>query len=102
MRRKRLDVLELADAIEAAGILVLRSSILGNNAHAPLNVEEFRGFPLIFINSRDAQVAQYFSLAHELGHVATAQPGLSGGHEDDRSVERSCNRFASECVMPLG
>ena len=23
-------------------------------------------------------------------------------HEDDRSVERSCNRFASECVMPLG
>lgn len=106
-RNKRLEVLQLADKVEDAGILVMRSSILGNNTHAPLDVDEFRGFtlsdngfPLIFINSRDAYVAQYFSLAHELGHVVTAQPGLSGGYESERSVERWCNHFASEFVMP--
>ena len=41
--------------------MVMRSGVVGNNPHRPLDVDEFRGFsvsdhtaPLVFINIRDA------------------------------------------------
>lgn len=105
---------ELADAIEAMGILVTRNSIVGNASHKPLDVEEFRGFTLlrsgyalIFINTRDAKSAQLFSLAHELGHVLLGRPGISAeqdwkpkGERAHRRVETWCNRFAASLLMP--
>ena len=52
---------------ERAGILVLRSGVVGNNPRRRLSVAEFRGFavcdavaPLVFINGRDAKAAQIF------------------------------------------
>ena len=70
----------LLQKTEDAGILVVRNSIVGNNAHRKLNVNEFRGFvlvddyaPLIFVNGSDGKAAQMFTLAHELA----AQPSLS-------------------------
>src|SRR5262249_54899789 len=61
---------------ESAGVLVLRNSVVGNNTHRPLSVNQFRGFalsdayaPLVFINTGDAQAAQIFTLAHELVHI---------------------------------
>ena len=46
----------LIEKAEQTGILVMRSSVVGNNTHRPLSVDEFRGFaisdpfaPLVFI-----------------------------------------------------
>lgn len=100
----------LSELIEDVGALVMRSSIVGNNSHRPLDVNEFRGFTLvedgfalIFINTADAKSAQLFSLAHELGHVVLSEPGISGDEQDDGNghlVERWCNRFAAEFLLP--
>jgi len=99
-------VLTLADAIEAAGVLVMRSSVVGNNTNRKLDVSEFRGFTLIdhqfaliFVNGADAKVGQLFSLGHELGHVLLGQPGLSGERNIHRDVERWCNSFAAGLLV---
>lgn len=98
---------------EHAGILVLRSGIVGSNTHRPLRVEEFRGFaiaddlaPLIFINSRDAKGAQIFTLAHELAHLWVGASGISNpdyqapASQQSNEVERLCNRTAAEVLLP--
>jgi Zn-dependent peptidase ImmA (M78 family)/transcriptional regulator with XRE-family HTH domain len=108
----------LAVKIEALGILVLRSGVVGNNAHRKLRVEEFRGFvisdriaPLIFINAQDAKVAQIFTLLHELAHLWLGKSGITNpeyGQPSERSqlsvdqseVERLCNRTAAEVLVP--
>ncbi|MDI9336525.1 MAG: ImmA/IrrE family metallo-endopeptidase, partial [Gammaproteobacteria bacterium] len=67
----------LRDKIEENNIFVFSNSIVDNNIHRKLDIEEFRGFvladdyaPLIFINSNDSKNAQLFTLVHELAHVA--------------------------------
>src|SRR5271169_6687186 len=52
---------------ESVGILVMRSGTVAGNTRRPLRVNEFRGFaisdvfaPTVFINSKDAKVAQIF------------------------------------------
>lgn len=101
----------LARNAEKAGILVLRSGVVGNNNHRPLDVAEFRGFsisdslaPLVFVNARDFRSAQIFTLAHELAHIWLGQGGLSNPDYElalrDSDVERSCNRIAGETLVP--
>ena len=53
---------ELTRNAEQSGIMIMRSGVVGNNTHRPLDVEEFRGFsvsdhvaPLIFINGQGLQ-----------------------------------------------
>lgn len=100
-------VLDLADAIQAAGILVMRSSVVGSSTARKLRKEEFRGFSLIqagfaliFVNGDDFKVGQLFSLAHELGHILLGSPGVSGERNNHREIERWCNSFASELIFP--
>lgn len=102
----------LIEKIEAAGILVMRSGIVGNNTHRPLSVDEFRGFvvtdpyaPLIFINGKDARAAQIFTVVHELAHIWLGESGVSNeklgeAHEHDGRVERVCNATAAEFLVP--
>lgn len=96
----------LVDAMEAAGVLVSRNSVVGNSNGRKLDVEEFRGFTLldegfalVFVNTADAKTAQLFSLAHELGHVVLNKPGVSD-HSEHLEIERWCNRFAAELLAP--
>lgn len=102
-------VTKLADFIEAAGILVMRSSMVKNNTKRPLNEDEFSGFTLIeggyaliFINARDTKSAQLFSLAHELGHVILGKQGVSAEKSIAGAprIERWCNLFAAEFLIP--
>lgn len=91
---------QLADLIEDAGMLVMRS-----DTRQPLSTEEFSGFTLvedgfalIFINAAARSTTQLFALAHQLGHVVLGEAGISGdrfGHP----VERWCHRFAAELLQ---
>jgi len=107
----------LSDCAESAGIIVMRSGIVGNDPTRPLSVNEFQGFtitddiaPLIFINSHDFKAAQIFTLAHELAHVWIGRSGISKPDEtdvaekaskvDESKVELFCNAVAAEVLVP--
>ncbi|HEF4758628.1 TPA: ImmA/IrrE family metallo-endopeptidase [Pseudomonas putida] len=98
----------LINKIEAAGVLVMRSSVVNNNTSRPLLIEEFRGFaicdelvPVIFINTADCPEAKLFTLAHELAHVWISRSGVSDGEPaNHREEEVLCNAVAAELLTP--
>lgn len=98
----------LIDAAERAGVLVMRSGIVGGNTHRKLDVGEFRGFaiadpiaPVVFVNLSDAPAARLFTLLHELAHVWIGSSGVSGGSPaDTRAEEVFCNAVAGEFLVP--
>ena len=100
---------ELADRIEAMGVLVMRSGIVGSNTRRKLNVKEFRGFaladdlaPLVFVNAADARSAQMFTLVHELAHVWLGESGVSDvAVRSANESERFCNRVSAEVLVPM-
>jgi Zn-dependent peptidase ImmA (M78 family) len=97
--------------LEDQGVLVLRSGVADGNPHRPLLVEEFRGFalsdpyaPVIFINTRDSQAAQMFTVAHELVHIWLGLSGVSNPQDDaaqPKRVELVCNAVAAEILVPV-
>jgi Zn-dependent peptidase ImmA (M78 family)/DNA-binding XRE family transcriptional regulator len=104
----------LVQKVEAGGILVLQSGIVGNNTTRRLSLAEFRGFtladpyaPLIFLNAQDSITARIFTLAHELAHLWTGTSGISNPditpHAEDldaQEVEQFCNRVAADFLVP--
>ncbi|MBI4296589.1 MAG: ImmA/IrrE family metallo-endopeptidase [Chloroflexi bacterium] len=104
---------EFVRRVENAGVLVLRSGIVGTNTYRKLDVQEFRGFaisdnlsPLIFINAQDAKAAQIFTLAHELAHLWIGESGISNPDYTKRSsqqqhlLDRFCDQIAAETLVP--
>jgi len=94
-------------------VLVLRSSIVGNDTHRHLNLQEFQGFaisdelaPVIFINERDYKTAQIFTVAHELAHLWIGQSGISNLNYALRSkqqrhiIDQFCDNIAAEVLIP--
>lgn len=102
---------QLRTKAEEAGILVMVSSIVGNNTHRKLEVAEFRGFvltddlaPLVFLNGSDSKAAQMFTLSHELAHIWLGESGVldpDAGSIPGQKIERWCNKVAAEFLMPL-
>jgi Zn-dependent peptidase ImmA (M78 family) len=98
----------VADRAEAAGVLVMKSGIVKSNTRRPLSVKEFRGFaivdsmaPTVFVNGRDAIVANVFTLVHELAHVWLGESGVSDlATRAAKGVERVCNQVAAEVLVP--
>ena len=94
---------------EAIGVVVMVRSIVGNDSHRPLSVDEFRGFalvdhhaPLVFINGRDARVGQLFTLTHELVHIGLGTDDIASSRQTSghRSIERFCNQVTAEVLIP--
>jgi len=100
----------LRETIEKAGIMVVVNSIVGNNTHRRLNVEEFRGFvlvddiaPLAFVNGADSKAAQMFTLSHELAHIflgSSAAFDLREMKPADDPMEEFCDKVAAEFLVP--
>ena len=97
----------LINGAEDAGIMVMRSGIVGNNTHRKLQVSEFRGFalsdklaPVVFINSSDAPTARLFTLIHELTHLLIGQTGISNVMQSHAREEVFCNAVAGEFLVP--
>jgi Zn-dependent peptidase ImmA (M78 family) len=98
----------LIQGAEKAGVLVMRSGMVGNNTHRKLDVSEFRGFaisqavaPVVFINSADAPTARLFTLMHELAHIWFGSSGISNGETANaRQEEIACNAVAGEFLAP--
>src|SRR5471032_1683211 len=99
---------QLIAGADAAGILVMRSGMVGANTHRKLDVGEFRGFaisdkyaPVVFINIADAPAARLFTLIHELAHIWIGSSGISSASPaDSRRIESFCNAVAGEFLVP--
>jgi len=98
----------LIQGAERAGVLVMRSGMVGNNTRRTLDVSEFRGFaishplaPVVFINSTDAPTARLFTLLHELAHLWFGSSGISSGESGSSHQEEvACNAVAGEFLAP--
>ncbi len=100
----------LKEIMEDAGIIVVFNSVVGNNTHRKLSVEEFRGFvlvdeyaPLVFVNSGDSQAAQLFTLAHEVAHLAfgiSSVFDLRNMQPSSNPIEILCDATAAEFLVP--
>jgi Zn-dependent peptidase ImmA (M78 family) len=98
------------EAIEAVGIMVSCTGVVGLNNKRKLDPEEFRGFviadthaPLIFVNSADTKSAQMFTLAHELAHIWLGKDGvfnLENMMPSSDANEQWCNTVAAELLVP--
>lgn len=96
--------------VEDAGINIVFNSVVGNNTHRTINVDECRGFvltdeyaPFMFINSADSKAAQMFTVLHELAHIWI---GRSAGFDlrelsaADDPIEKFCDKIAAEFLVP--
>lgn len=100
----------LANAIEEAGIVISFNSVVENNNHRKIEVEECRGFvlidkiaPFMFVNAGDGKAAQMFTLAHELAHVWTGQSAGFDFHQmlpANDPIEQLCDKVAAEFLVP--
>lgn len=105
-------IAKLARRSEEAGVLVMRSGVVGNATRRKLSSREFQGFavtdpfaPVVFVNSDDFKAAQVFTLIHELAHIwigtsAISHFDLASRRDPETPVESFCNHVAVETLVP--
>lgn len=95
------------EKVESKGVFVFRNG--------SIDLQDCRGFvlsdsiaPFIYLNSDDADVAQLFTLVHEIAHLWLNISGISNlGYigsfvsNDDSEVEIFCNKVASDALINL-
>ena len=107
-------VLEWVGKAETAGIFISRTSYL--HSKLVLDRELIQGFaiadkyaPFLFINTKNWDAPQLFTLVHELAHIWIAKSGISNEIDIDFSektkskfhpVELFCNQVAANALMP--
>ncbi len=97
----------LVKRVEALGVLVMKSGVVGSNTRRSLSPTQFRGFalvddlaPVIFINGNDQDVAAVFTLIHELAHIWLGISGVSDLALPANGTEKLCNAIAGEVLVP--
>jgi Zn-dependent peptidase ImmA (M78 family)/transcriptional regulator with XRE-family HTH domain len=95
---------------EDVGVLVMRSSVVGNASRRKVSAREVQGFaasdtraPLVFVNSDDFKASQIFTLAHELAHIWIGESAISNPDQTEAGrdkIEAFCNRVAAETLVP--
>lgn len=99
------------DRASSIGVFIFFNGKIKDNTHRPLDPDEFRGFslkssraPIIFVNQRDSQNAQLFTLVHELTHLFVNNEGVSDKYEqadyDHAGTEALVNRVTAELLVP--
>ncbi|PRP68115.1 ImmA/IrrE family metallo-endopeptidase [Nonlabens agnitus] len=99
---------------ETAGIFITRASYL--HSRLVLDRDLIQGFaiadsfaPFVFVNSKNWNAPQLFTLVHELAHIWIAKSGISNEVDFDFSdkpkskfhpVEMFCNQVAANSLMP--
>lgn len=94
----------IRERIEASGVLVLKQSGI---QHLRTRGVCLFAEPLpVVIFGNESSGAQAFTLAHEFGHVALGESGISGAprfgknSQEKMSIENWCNRFAAAFLVP--
>ena len=64
-------------------------------------------FPIIYVNNSNTKTRQIFTLFHELAHLIFGTSGIDSDYDfenplpaDKQRIETTCNRFASEFLVP--
>ncbi|NVK09565.1 MAG: ImmA/IrrE family metallo-endopeptidase [Tenacibaculum sp.] len=111
---QKTPISEWIDKAEMAGIFISRASYL--HSHLVLDRDLIQGFaianeyaPFVFINSKNWNAPQLFTLVHELAHIWIAKSGISNEIDIDYTdkpkskfhpVELFCNQVAANALMP--
>ena len=87
------------DRIEEKGIFVFKDAFQDDFVDGFSLVHE--QFPVICLNNSRPDVRQIFSLFHELAHLLLQRNGITRGVKiGGEKIERYCNRFAAEFLVP--
>lgn len=111
---QKTPITEWIDKAESAGVFISRASFL--HSRLVLDRDLIQGFaiadkyaPFVFINSKNWNAPQLFTLVHELAHIWIAKSGISNEVDIDFSdkpksklhpVELFCNQVAANALMP--
>ncbi len=109
---QKTPIKEWIDKAETAGIFISRASYL--HSHLVLDRNLIQGFaiadkfaPFVFVNSKNWNAPQLFTLVHELAHIWIAKSGISNEIDIDftdkskfHPVELFCNQVAANALMP--
>ncbi len=87
------------DLIEDKGIFVFKDAFQEDFIDGFSLVHE--QFPVIYLNNSRPHARQIFSLFHELAHLLLQRNGITRGVKiGGENIERFCNRFAAEFLVP--
>ena len=87
------------DCIEDKGIFVFKDAFQNEFVDGFSLVHD--EFPVIYLNNSMPHARQIFTLFHELAHLLFRRNGITRGVKiGGEKIERFCNRFAAEFLVP--